>query len=86
MCLNIQKMSTFWMFDYIILFYHKIVNFSRIFYEFFVNFNSGDEWGDREGVDWVGEVGGGKCDGFRRVVIGGATMTFSTSQKTVSHN
>ena len=40
----------------------------------------------REGEDWVSEVGGEKCDGFRRVVIGGATMTFSTNQKTVSHN
>ena len=39
-----------------------------------------------EGVDWVSEVDGGRCDGFRRVVIGGATMTFPTSQKTVSHN
>lgn len=38
------------------------------------------------GGDWVSEVGGGRCDGFRRVVIGGATMTFSTNQKTVSHN
>lgn len=39
-----------------------------------------------KGEDWVGEVGGGRCDGFRRVVIGGATMTFSTNQKTVSYN
>lgn len=40
----------------------------------------------RWGEDWVGEVDGGRCDGFRRVVIGGATMIFSTNQKTVSHN
>lgn len=37
-------------------------------------------------MDWVGEVDGGRCDGFRRVVIGGATMTFPTNQKMVSYN
>lgn len=34
----------------------------------------------------VSKVDGGKCDGFRRVVIGGATMTFSSNKKTVNHN
>lgn len=40
----------------------------------------------RGGGELVSEVDGERCDGFRRVVIGGATMTFSSNQKTASHN